>query len=88
MSVLDDITFSVGERIFLRNLESEDDTIMRNLVLKHFTDRDYWRKADLKKAIQKFLTEKEAEAPEKDINKAIQIYTQPYGSGMVQLRLP
>jgi len=44
---------------------------MRNLVVYQFREKEYWRKADLKKAILSFLSEKNAEAPEKDINKAI-----------------
>ncbi|TNV81381.1 hypothetical protein FGO68_gene8998 [Halteria grandinella] len=87
-SVLQEITYSVNERIFLIQLENEDVTVMRNLVVYQFREKEYWRKADLKKAILAFLSEKNAEAPEKDINKAIQIYAMPYGSGMVQLRLP
>jgi hypothetical protein len=31
--VLSEMTFSVGERIFLRDLENEDNTVMRNIVL-------------------------------------------------------
>ena len=49
--ILQEITFSVEDRLFLRNLENEDSTVMRNLVLQHFIEKKYWRKADLKKAI-------------------------------------
>ena len=48
MEVLANTTVSIGERIFLRNLENEEKTVLRNVVLKHFKEKEHWKKTELK----------------------------------------
>ncbi len=54
-TILADITFSIGNRILLRNLENQELTVLRNVVLKHFNEKDHWKKIELKQALLKFI---------------------------------
>ena len=49
--ILEGLTVSINESIYLRNLESPEQTVMRNLIFKNFGEKAQWKKADLKKAI-------------------------------------
>ena len=82
-NILAEITFSIGDRILLRNLENQELTVLRNVVLKHFAEKDHWKKSELKQALQKFIQDNEADVADKDINKIIQQITVPYGKDMI-----
>ena len=86
--ILTDMTQSVGERLFIRFVESENENIGRNVVFKFFSEKEYWRKNELNKEILKFLTDNNALAAEPDVKKALQVLTVPYGSNMLQLVQP
>ena len=66
--ILSEMTVSFGERILLKALESEDQTVLRNVLIKHFTEKQHWKTKHLKKAIMKFFEEQNVEGvSEKDI---------------------
>ena len=83
--ILTDMTQSVGERLFIRFVESENDNVGRNVVFKFFSEKEHWRKNELNKEILKFLTDNNAIAAEADVKRALQMLTVPYGSNMLQL---
>lgn len=44
---------------------------MRNLIFKNFGEKAQWKKADLKKAINAFITEREIITDDESLNKLI-----------------
>jgi hypothetical protein len=69
--ILEGLTVSINESIYLRNLESPEQTVMRNLIFKNFGEKAQWKKADLKKAINAFITEREIITDDESLNKLI-----------------
>ena len=71
MQTLSEITCSIGESIYLRELESEAVTVLRNVLFKSFAEKETWRKVDIKKALVRFAQEQGAEVDDSEINKVI-----------------
>ena len=65
--VLEEATLNFQGRILLRELETETETVLRNIVVKFFDEKESWKKLDLKKRIHQLLADHNADAdvPEK-----------------------
>lgn len=76
MQTLSELTCSIGENIYLREMESEKTTILRNVLFKSFAEKESWRKNDLKKVLIKFMKDNGVEDNDQDIDKVINMFTQ------------
>ena len=78
--ILVEKTVSINDTIYMRNLEDQEQTVMRNLIFKSFGEKPQWRKQDIKKAINSYYAERGQQADEEILNKLLSQYTATYNN--------
>ena len=82
-AVIESFTLSIEDSIILRSIGGANDTAIRNMIVNLLSQKQVWKKKELKATVEEELKKQSVQYPDKDIDKIINALTQQAGSGSV-----